>query len=251
MKISIIGHGHLAYVTAACMEQFHKVNVDDDKIGDSEIVWVCYDTPVDSDGKPSSQVIIDRLDKILPNASVGTIVLISSQVPVGTCTLIQEKYLGSLSIACSPENLRRGKAVNDFMNPERIIVGTDGLQKVKEKIEELFAPLKKPIFWTSVESAEMVKHALNSFLALSIAFINEIDKVAKAAGADSADVAYGLQSDKRVGFLSYLKPGGPYTNDTLGREIYTLIELDKKFNLGLNLIPAIKKSNDAHINNRK
>ncbi len=250
MKISIIGHNHLAYVTAACTEQFHKINIDDDKIDGSEIIWVCYDTPVDSDGRPSSQVIIDRLDAILPRVTSETIVLISSQVPVGTCNLIQKKYSGFIHVACSPENLRRGKAIDDFMNPERIVVGTNGNPAVNKKLEELFAPLKKPIFWTSVESAEMIKHALNSFLALSIAFINEIDKVAKAAGADSNDVAYGLQSDKRVGFLSYLKPGGPYTNDTLGREIHTLIELDKKFNLGLSLIPAIKKSNDEHTNNR-
>ncbi len=249
MKISIIGHSHLAYVTAACMEQFHKVNVDDDKVRDSELIWVCYDTPVDSDGKPSSEVIINKLDKILQSANVGTLILISSQVPVGTCAALQEKY-PKFNIACSPENLRRGKAINDFMNPERIVVGMNGDQVVKSKLEELFSPIKKPIFCTSVESAEMIKHALNSFLALSIAFINEIDKVSKASGADSVDVAYGLQSDKRVGFLSYLKPGGPYTNDTLGREIHTLIELDKKFNLELNLIPAIKKSNDEHINNR-
>lgn len=250
MKISIIGHGHLAYVTAACMEQFHKVNVDDDKILNSEVIWVCYDTPVDSEGKPSSQVIVDRLRKVLNSANIGSIVLVSSQVPVGTCALLQEEY-PKFNIACSPENLRRGKAINDFMNPERIVVGTNGDAIVKSRLEELFSPLKKPIFWTSVESAEMIKHALNSFLALSIAFINEIDKIANAVGASSDDIAYGLQSDKRVGFLSYLKPGGPYTNDTLGREIHTLIELDKKFNLGLNLIPAVKKSNDAHINNGK
>ena len=230
------------------MEQFHKVNVDDDKVKNGELIWVCYDTPVDQDGKPSSDVIINKLDKVLQLANTGTLVLISSQVPVGTCALLQKQY-PKLNIACSPENLRRGKAINDFMNPERIVVGTNGDPYVKSKLEELFAPIKKPIFWTSVESAEMIKHALNSFLALSIAFINEIDKVAKAAGADSSDVAYGLQSDKRVGFLSYLRPGGPYTNDTLGREIHTLIELDKKFNLRLSLIPAIKKSNDEHTNN--
>jgi UDPglucose 6-dehydrogenase len=160
--------------------------------------------------------------------------------------MIQTLY-PKLNIACSPENLRRGKAINDFMNPERIVVGCDYMST--EKIEELFAPLNKPIFWTSVETAEMIKHAINSYLAMSIAFINEIDKICTVSGANSKDVAYGLQSDKRIGFLSYLKPGGPYTNDTLGREIYTLIELDKKFNLGLSLFPAIKKSNDAHSNN--
>lgn len=250
MKISIIGHGHLAYVTAACMEQFHSVNVDDERVSDSELIWVCYDTPVDEEGKPSAQAVIDKLNTILPNATTGSIVLVSSQVPVGTCKMLQDKY-PFLNIVCSPENLRHGKAITDFMQPERIVVGVRGDGFVKEKVKELFAPLNKPIFWTSVESAEMIKHALNSYLAVSIAFINEIYQICDKVGADAEDVAYGVQSDKRVGFLSYLKPGGPYTNNTLGREIHTLIELDNKFNLGLNLIPAIKKSNDAHRNNRK
>lgn len=247
MKISIVGHSHLAYVTAACMEQFHKVNVDDRKVTDSELIWVCYDTPVDETGKPSPEIIVKNLESILPLAKDGTVVVISSQVPVGTCNALQQLY-PNLDVACSPENLRRGKAINDFMNPERIVVGCE--QSAKDKIEQLFAPLNRPVFWTTVETAEMIKHAINSYLALSIAFINEIDKICSVAGANSKDVAYGLQSDKRIGFLSYLKPGGPYTNDTLGREIYTLIELDKKFNLGLSLFPAIKKSNDAHSNNR-
>jgi len=87
MNITIVGHGHLAYITAACMEQFHKVNVDEtdiEKLQASQIVWICYDTPVDADGKPSSQVVVDRLRNILPNAGEGTIVLVSSQIPVGT-----------------------------------------------------------------------------------------------------------------------------------------------------------------------
>lgn len=260
MNITIVGHGHLAYITAACMEQFHKVNVDEndiEKLQASQIVWICYDTPVDVNGKPSSQVVVDRLSNILPNASEGTIVLVSSQIPVGTCRKIGYAY-PKLIIACSPENLRRGKAINDFMNPDRIIVGLDGCALINAddrkkfgltSIETLFAPLNKPIHFVGLESAEMIKHAINSFLALSISFINEIAKVCDAAHADKNDVAMGLQSDRRIGPLSYLKPGGPYTNDTLGREIHTLIELDKKFNLGLNLIPSIKKSNDEHRNN--
>lgn len=260
MNITIVGHGHLAYITAACMEQFHKVNVDEtdiEKLQASQIIWICYDTPVDIDGKPSSQVVVDRLSNILPNASEGTIVLISSQIPVGTCRKINYAY-PKLKIACSPENLRRGKAINDFMNPDRIIVGLDGsaLTHAEDRknygitsIETLFAPLNKPVIFVGLESAEMIKHAINSFLALSIAFINEIAQVCDITHADKNDVAMGLQSDRRIGLLSYLKPGGPYTNDTLGREIHTLIELDDKFKLGLNLIPAIKKSNDEHRNN--
>lgn len=247
MKISIIGHGHLAYVTAACMEQFHTVNVDDNKTDESDLIWVCYDTPVDAMGKPNSKQMIDKLNAILLKARVGTTILISSQVPVGTCANLQ-KDNALLVIAYSPENLRRGKAINDFMNPDRIVVGCH--PKSVEIITKLFEPLKRPILWMSVESAEMVKHALNSYLALSIAFINEIDQVCKIVGANSESVAEGLQTDKRIGKLSYLKPGGPYTNDTLGREIYTLIDIDKKFKIGLNIIQATKKSNDEHSNNR-
>ena len=250
MNITIVGHGHLAYITAACMEQFHRVNVDETsyKLSESDVVWICHDTPVDADGQPCTDAILSKLDDIAPRIPQRAEVLISSQTPVGTCALMRDKY-PVLRISYSPENLRRGKAINDFMNPERIIVGT-GNDLSKPALERLFAPLNTPIFWTNTESAEMIKHALNSYLAVSIAFINEIDRVAKRVGANSDDVAYGLQSDKRIGFLSYLKPGGPYTNDTLGREIHTLIELDNRLNLGLTLIPATKKSNDEHRNNR-
>jgi len=247
MKISVIGHGHLAYITAACMEQFHQVNVDDSKVGDSDVIWVCYDTPVDKDGKPDSRIIFEWLGRVLPFAKNNAIALISTQVPVGTCRMLENVYT-DIRIACSPENLRRGRAINDFLNPERIVVGCDRFSK--DVLTELFRPLSSNIIWMSLESAEMVKHALNSYLAMSIAFINEIDKVAKAVGANSSDITAGLQTDKRIGKLSYLKAGGPYTNDTLGREIYNLIQLDQKYNLGLSLIPSIKKSNDEHSNNR-
>jgi UDPglucose 6-dehydrogenase len=247
MNISVIGHGHLAYITAACMEQFHKVNVEDTRVNESEIIWVCYDTPVYSDGKPDSSVIFERLEKVLCYAKDNTIVLISTQVPVGTCAKLQSLW-PNLVIMCSPENLRRGKGINDFMNPERIVIGGDA--KYYEKIDELFRPIKANKLWMNLESAEMVKHALNSFLACSIAFINEIDAVCKVVGADSKAVSEGLQSDKRIGQLSYLKPGGPYTNDTLGREIHTLIDISNQMNIGIKLIPSIKKSNDEHIANR-
>ena len=83
---------------------------DIEKLQASQIVWICYDTPVDADGKPSSQVVVDRLRNILPNASEGTIVLMSSQIPVGTCRELSYAF-PTLIIACSPENLRRGKAI--------------------------------------------------------------------------------------------------------------------------------------------
>lgn len=250
MNISVIGNGHLAYVTAACMEQFHRVNVDKSKVNESQLIWICYDTPVNLDGVPQMEYIFLELDTFLKNVKDGSVVLVSSQVPVGTCKTIQSKY-PALDIACSPENLRRGKAIHDFMNPERIIVGTNGKESTMNTIDSLLSPLNREIMWMGVESAEMVKHALNGFLALSISYINEISKVCAAVGANPSDVADGLQTDKRIGKLSYLRPGGPYTNDTLGREIHNLMEFGKKYSLYLNLINSIKMSNDAHSNNRQ
>ena len=247
MNISIIGHGHLAYITAACMEQFHNVNVDDFKVNNSELIWVCYDTPVNDEGKPDTQYVLKRLDIILPTAKPKTIVMISAQVPVGTCRFLQNKY-PNLVIVCYPENLRRGKGIHDFMNQDRAVIG--GPEFIKEKVQKFLEPLKTEIIWMNLESAEMVKHSLNAFLALSIAFINEINAIATEVGAVSEDITAGLKSDKRIGKLAYLRAGEPYTNETLGRDIYNLISINEIHDLKLNLIPSIKKSNDEHSNNR-
>jgi UDPglucose 6-dehydrogenase len=165
-------------------------------------------------------------------------------LPVGTCAKL-EKEFPQFHFACSPENLRLGKAIDSFEKAERVIVGIrDDAKKVL--LEKLFAPFSSQIIFMRTESAEMVKHALNSFLALSITFINEVARLCELTGADAKEVSLGLKSEPRIGQKSYLGPGGPFAGGTLARDVVTLTKLAEKNGEKISVIPAIKQSNDLH-----
>jgi UDPglucose 6-dehydrogenase len=110
----------------------------------------------------------------------------------------------------------------------------------------LFAPFTSQIIFMRTESAEMVKHALNSFLALSITFINEIARLCEHTGADAKEVSVGLKSEARIGPKAYLGPGGPFAGGTLARDVVTLSKLAEANGEKISVIPAIKQSNDLH-----
>jgi UDPglucose 6-dehydrogenase len=156
-----------------------------------------------------------------------------------------EEEFPQFHFACSPENLRLGKAVDAFEKADRVIVGLRDDSK-KAAIEELFAPFTSQILFMRTESAEMVKHALNSFLALSITFINEIARLCEHTGADAKEVAAGLKSEPRIGPKAYLSPGGSFAGGTLARDVVTLTKLAEAAGEKISVIPAIKQSNDLH-----
>ena len=210
---------------------------------DTDVLWVCYDTPVDEDDCSDTDWVLDRLGRVLPHLRPGTVVLLSSQLPVGTSARLVALH-PAIHFACSPENLRLGKALESFAKPTRIVVGADDVDR--RILSELLSPIGAPLLWMRPESAEMVKHALNSFLALSIAYINEIATLGEAVGADAQEVASGLKSDPRIGPRAYLGPGGPFAGGTLARDVVTLTKLGEAKSLPLALIPAIKESNDRH-----
>jgi UDPglucose 6-dehydrogenase len=163
---------------------------------------------------------------------------------VGTCRRLESEY-PQLHFACSPENLRLGKALDSFEKAERTVVGVRNDAK-KALLEKLFAPFTTQVIFMRTESAEMVKHALNSFLALSITFINEIARLCEHTGADAKEVSIGLKSDPRIGPNAYLGPGGPFAGGTLARDVVTLTRLGITEGEALTVIPAIKQSNDLH-----
>lgn len=284
MHVVVLGLWHLGSVTAACMAQHHRVagldfeepvlaglraghaplhepglddllaaglksgnlsfSSDPAVAATADVLWVCYDTPVDADDCSDLDWVHARLARVLPGLPPGTVVLVSSQLPVGTCAQLAKQY-PTLHFACSPENLRLGKAIEAFEKPARIIVGTSSAP-ARLVLEKMLAPLAAPLVWMRTESAEMVKHALNSFLALSVAYINEIATLCEATGADAQEVAAGLKSDPRIGARAYLGPGGPFAGGTLARDVVTLTNLGATQKLPLTLIPAIKESNDRH-----
>ncbi|MBX3736374.1 MAG: UDP-glucose/GDP-mannose dehydrogenase family protein [Candidatus Didemnitutus sp.] len=283
MNVAILGLWHLGSVTAACTARHHAVvgidfdaaniaqlaagraplhepglddllaaglargalcfSVEPAAVASADVLWVCYDTPVDSDDRADAAWVVAQIERALPHLRPGTPVLLSSQLPVGTCARLAAAH-PHLLLACSPENLRLGKAIDAFEKPARIVVGAP--DAARATLERLLAPIGAPLLWMRPASAEMVKHALNGFLALSIAFINEIATVAETVGADAAEISAGLKSEPRIGPRAYLGAGGPFAGGTLARDVVALSELGAVRQLPLALIPAIKQSNDRH-----
>ena len=287
MNIVILGLWHLGSVTAACCaKHFHVVGLDCDDTAiaklnsgkapllepgldeliragldskklsfttdpksacaNADILWLCYDTPVNDDDESDVEFVLEKLRHALPHLPAGALVLISAQLPVGTSAAL-EKEFPQFHFACSPENLRLGKAIESFEKAARVIVGIRDDAK-KSLLETLFAPFTAQIIFMRTESAEMVKHALNSFLAVSVTFINEIARLCERAGADAKEVSTGLKSDPRIGPRAYLGPGGPFAGGTLARDVVTLTKLAAANGEKISLIPAIKRSNDQHRN---
>jgi UDPglucose 6-dehydrogenase len=285
MNITVLGLWHLGCVTAACSARhFQVVGLDfdaaniarlntgqaplfepglneliaaglaakklsfttDPKIAcaKADVLWLCYDTPVNENDESDVDFVLGQLCRALPHLPKGALVLISAQLPVGICRRLEAEF-PEFHYACSPENLRLGRAIDAFEKADRVIVGIRNDAK-KPLLEELFAPFTSQILFMRPESAEMVKHALNSFLALSITFINEVARLCEHVGADAREVSAGLKSELRIGPKAYLNPGGPFAGGTLARDVVTLTQLAAAKSEKISVIPAIKQSNDLH-----
>ena len=210
----------------------------------ADVLWLTYDTPVNSNDESDVDAVLTPLRRALPHLPAGALVLISAQLPVGTCAAL-EKEFPQFHFAYSPENLRLGKALDAFEKAERVVVGVRNDAK-RALLAELFAPFTPQVLFMRTESAEMVKHSLNAFLAVSITFINEIARLCEHTGADAKEVSAGLKSEARIGPKAYLGPGGPFAGGTLARDVVTLTKLAATHGESIAVIPAIKHSNDLH-----
>ena len=218
-------------------------------IGDADILWIAFDTPVDKNDKADTEYIFEKIRDALKFVNDNCKIIISSQVPVGFVKKLEifteKEYKKKLYFCYSPENLRLGKSIHYFKNPDRIIVGIRD-EKHKKLLKSFFEKLSDNIVWMNIESAEMTKHAINSFLALSITFVNEIAALCEFNGADEKEVEAGLKTDERIGQKAYLKPGIAYSGGTLARDVNFLNSLADSFNYPAYLLSGIKKSNNYH-----
>ena len=216
----------------------------------AEVLWVAYDTPVDETDRADAAFVVDRVAQLFPHLRSDTLVLISSQMPVGSTARLEQMHARShpgvaVSFGYSPENLRLGKAIDVFMRPDRVVVGVRS-DADRRRVTALLGPITEKILWMSVESAEMTKHAVNAFLAASVAFINEIAALCEHVGADAKEVERGLKSEQRIGPKAYLSPGAAFAGGTLARDIAFLSEAGAKHGEPLYLLNAVRASNDAH-----
>lgn len=221
-----------------------------DALQEADVVWVTFDTPVDDQDRANVDYVTDHVEGIFPLLKDGAVVLLSSQLPVGTCRNLEAAYSEygqgrTVHFAVSPENLRLGKAIEVFTKPDRVVIGVRD-DHSRAVLEALFAPLNAPLEWMTVESAEMTKHAINAFLAASVTFANEIAAICEQIGADAKQVERGLKTDVRIGQRAYLGAGTAFSGGTLARDIQFLGGLAQQYTLPLALLPAVKLSNDAH-----
>jgi UDPglucose 6-dehydrogenase len=227
-----------------------RFSISPNDLTDCDIIWITYDTPVDEGDKADIAYVIERSTSLFPFFKRDVLVIISSQLPVGSVRRLEALYKenypqGSASFACLPENLRLGKAVSIFMNPDRIIAGIRSDQD-RRRIEMLFELITDKIIWMSIESAEMTKHALNAFLATSVTFINELATLCEQVGADAGDVEKGLKSESRIGPGAYLSPGASFAGGTLARDVQYLISMGQQKNLPTPLFSGVLESNQSH-----
>ncbi len=246
MLLSIVGHDTLAKATRECCSRHF--NITQLPTCDCRVLWGCYDVPIDGQGCANYdqvlQWIADDINTIIaekPADRSPPLVLISSQMPVGTIAKFENGFPG-WSFVYQPENIRVATAVADFESQARVIIGRREPQ-YDQLLADLFAPFTKRVIFTDPETAEMVKHVLNTYLGMSIAFSNEMAQLCRAVGADPDTVTEALRSDARVSPKAPLKAGAPFGGGHLARDIRVLNELADKHGLNVPLISHIAESN--------
>ncbi len=215
------------------------------------IFWLTNDTKVDDKDRINYKQTLKDLINISQKIPNNSIVIISSQIPVGTTSKLEKNKIlknKNHSFFYIPENLRLGNAINNFLKPDRIVIGTNSKNKNKLKIvKKIFKNFKCPIYLVSAETAEMSKHVINSFLACSITFINEISQISSKFNIDLNHLEETIKSDKRIGNKSYMKSGFSFSGGTLARDVNFLNDLSSRYNIKSKIIKNIISSN----NNRK
>jgi len=224
-----------------------------------DVFFLCVGTPDDGFGNPSMQYIESVAQKIAKNLPKNPVsIFIKSTVPVGTNSLFKEwldlygseslsKRIGNdIHVASNPEFLKEGAAVNDFMNPDRIIVGTDS-NNVREIAKKLYFKLNKKnnnLKFMSIASAELTKYAANSFLATKISFINEIANLCQKVGADIDDIRLGIGTDDRIG-MKFLYAGLGYGGSCFTKDVQALKSTLDKYKVSSSIVTATHEVNQS------
>lgn len=222
----------------------------EDAMSNKEYIFVTLDMLIDSNDQINLAPLNKIFDLLVKSISSGTKVVISSQIPIGTSRTLLQKFKGNqmkVEVIYFPENLKLGQGFKTFLNPDRIILGSNNKESVN-KFTRDFPNFKCKILGMSLESAEMVKHALNTFLAVNISFASEIADLCELTGADMQDVMAALKTDKRISPYAPINPGLGFAGGTLGRDLQSLAKISKKYDYNLKMIKAAYRVNSDRIN---
>ncbi len=224
------------------------------EIENSDIILIAVGTPTSDSGEADLSQIFQCAEEIGNFINPGTLVIVKSTVPVGTCDeiekIIHENSTHSdFTVVSNPEFLREGNAISDFVNPDRIVVGLKDNNK-KDIILDLYSKIvgKDKILFTTRRSSELIKYASNSMLAMRIIFINEIADLCEKIGADVTDIAKGMGLDQRIG-PHFLEPGPGFGGSCFPKDARALIESGKKFNAPQSLLESVIEGNEKRKKN--
>ena len=204
----------------------------------AQLVFIAIDTPVGPDDDSDLRPIWRAVDEIRSTADNEVVVVVTSQVPVGTSAQIATKLGGRFKVGYVPEFLRLGTALDTFRNADRFVIGADD-PKVARMLASIYGAVGRPVHITDLRSAEMAKHACNAWLATSVSFINQIADLCEQVGADVTEVAAIMKLDRRVGPNAFLGAGVGYAGGTLGREIRALQKLGASNDVSTELFDAV------------
>jgi UDPglucose 6-dehydrogenase len=220
----------------------------------SEVIFIAVGTPPGEDGSADLKHVLSVAKEIGLIIKQHIVVVTKSTVPVGTSEKIRKTIQAEIDkrhesvtfdIASNPEFLKEGAAIDDFLKPERIVIGTDN-EKTREIMNRLYMPFvlnNHPILFMDIPSAEITKYAANAMLATRISFINEIANLCDIIGADINNVRKGIGSDSRIG-SKFIYPGTGYGGSCFPKDIKAIIRTAKDNGYELNVIAAVEKANE-------
>jgi UDPglucose 6-dehydrogenase len=216
----------------------------------SEVIFIAVGTPPDEDGSADLQHVLAVARTVGQHMNTSKLVVTKSTVPVGTAekvrTEIARHTTTPFHVCSNPEFLKEGAAVDDFMKPDRVVVGVDSDHAAKV-IEELYAPFVRtgnPLIVMDIPSAEMTKYAANAMLATRISFMNQIARLCEAVGANVTHVRRGIGSDRRIG-QAFLFPGPGYGGSCFPKDVKALIRTATENEVPLDVLQAVEDANDA------
>ena len=219
-------------------------------VDDADVIFLALPTPPGADGSADLKYVLgvaDQLGKLLKDYKV---IVNKSTVPVGTAdkvkAAIEKNYNGDFDVVSNPEFLREGVAVDDFMKPDRVVVGTRS-ERVKLIMTNLYAPFLRqgnPVIFMDERSSELTKYAANSFLATKISFMNEIAQLCERLGANVDMVRHGIGSDERIG-KRFLFPGIGYGGSCFPKDVQALIKSSEELDYDFQILKAVEKVNSS------
>ncbi len=217
----------------------------------ADVVFIGVGTPESADGSADLQYVHAASRDIAKQLEGFTVIAIKSTVPVGTGdaveAIIRETNPNAdFAVVSNPEFLREGAAIADFMDPDRVIIGTEN-ERARDIMARLYRPfsaLGPPVVFTDRRTSELLKYAANAYLATKISFINEIADLCEAVGANVTDVAFGMGLDERIG-SKYLSPGPGYGGSCFPKDTKALLDIAKKAGANARIVEQVINVNDA------